>query len=218
MNCPLCDQSPADPFCEDRRREYLRCPECQLVFVPSRYHLDPAAERAEYEQHENDPESPGYRAFLGRLAGPLMQRLAPGARGLDFGCGPGPALAAMLTEAGFEVATYDPFFRPDASALDSQYDFITATEVVEHLCRPGRVLQSLWSMLTPGGWLGVMTKLVLDRSAFMGWHYKNDPTHVVFFSCETWRWWASQQGAALTFVGSDVILLKREPRCPGRLR
>jgi SAM-dependent methyltransferase len=216
MDCPLCELSPANPFYEDRHRAYLRCPRCQLVFVPPRYFLDSAAERAEYELHENDPEDAGYRRFLGRLAGPLAQRLAPGARGLDFGCGPGPALAVMLSEAGFEVATYDPFFRPDRSALEHRYDFITATEVVEHLHRPGTVLQSLWSMLAPGGWLGVMTKLVRDRAAFGRWHYKNDPTHVAFFSRQTWLWWAQRHGADLEFVGCDVILLKREPRYCGR--
>ena len=185
MDCPLCGLSPAVPFCEDRRRAYLRCPGCRLVFVPPWFFLDPAAERAEYELHENNPGDPGYRRFLGRLAEPLVKRLAPGARGLDFGCGPGPALPAMLREAGCEVTTYDPLFRPDASVLDARYDFITATEVVEHLHRPGQVLQSLWDMLEPGGWLGIMTKLVLDRSAFVRWHYKDDPTHVVFFSRET---------------------------------
>ena len=42
--------------------------------------------------------------FLGRLAEPLVERLDPGASGLDFGCGPGPALAAMLTRRGYTVA------------------------------------------------------------------------------------------------------------------
>ena len=59
----------------------------------------------------------GYRRFLSKLADPLMARLAPGARGLDYGCGPGPALAAMLREAGHEVALYDPFFAPDPAPL-----------------------------------------------------------------------------------------------------
>jgi hypothetical protein len=51
-------------FHRDQRREYLRCGRCRLVFVPPSDFLDPAAERAEYERHENDPDDPGYRAFL----------------------------------------------------------------------------------------------------------------------------------------------------------
>ena len=75
--------------------------------------------------------------------------------------------------------------------------------------RPGEELARLWSLLRPGGWLGVMTKLVRDRDAFARWHYKNDPTHIVFFSITTWRWWAVQAGAALTFIGDDVMLLQK---------
>ena len=62
-------------------------------------------------------------------------------------------------------------------------------------------------MLRPGGCLGVMTKLVRDREAFAHWHYKNDPTHVCFFSEQTWRWWAGRHDTHAEILGSDVILL-----------
>ncbi len=209
LNCPLCDSAGAVPYCSDRRRPYLQCGECRLVFVPPGYRLDRAAEKAEYDLHRNEVDDPGYRSFLSRLATPMLERLAPGARGLDFGCGPGPALAHMLREAGMEVALYDSFYRPDEAVLADRYDFICATEVVEHLHHPGRELARLWSLLHSGGCLGVMTKLVRDRDAFAGWHYKNDPTHVCFFSADTWRWWARDRGAALEIIGADVILLEK---------
>lgn len=209
VDCPLCQTAGAKSYHSDRRREYLQCPVCMLVFVPPRYFLAPGAERAEYELHENDPGDPGYRRFLSRLVEPLAQRLATGACGLDFGCGPGPALAAMMRERGFEVALYDPFFFPDRAPLSRRWNFIAATEVVEHLHRPGDELAALWDMLQPGGILGVMTKLVLGPEAFARWHYKNDPTHVAFFSRATWSWWAERRGAGLEFIGDDVILLQR---------
>jgi hypothetical protein len=53
-----------------------------------------------------------------------------------------------------------------------------------------------------------MTKLVRDQAAFASWHYKNDPTHVCFYSEETWRWWARQHGASVEIIGADVILLQ----------
>jgi SAM-dependent methyltransferase len=207
MHCPLCAGEATVPFHEDRRRPYLRCGDCALVFVPPAWHLDRQAERAEYDLHRNRVDDPAYRAFLSRLAQPLAARLARGARGLDFGCGPAPALACMLREAGFEVRLYDSFYRPDPGALQGHYDFICTTEVVEHLHRPGRELARLWALLDPGGWLGVMTKLVRSPGAFAAWHYKNDPTHVCFFSEETWQWWARKRGACLEIIGADVILL-----------
>lgn len=212
LHCPLCAAGDCASFHRDSRREYLRCRRCALVFVPPAYRLGAVAERAEYDLHRNHVDDPGYRRFLARLAEPLLARLPPASQGLDFGCGPGPALAAMLAEAGHRVALYDPFYAPDTGVLTGPYDFITATEVVEHLHRPGEELSCLWAMLAPGGVLGVMTKLVRDREAFAGWHYKNDPTHVCFFSDATWQWWAEQVGAVLDRFGADVILLgKAQP-------
>lgn len=209
MHCPLCAGLAISPYFEDRRRPYLRCDTCALVFVPPEAYLDRRAERAEYDLHQNSVDDAGYRTFLSRLAQPLSTRLAPGARGLDFGCGPAPALAHMLTETGFTVDLYDSYYVPDKSVLRASYDFICATEVVEHLHRPGDELARLWALLEAGGWLGIMTKLVRDRTAFASWHYKNDPTHVCFFSRRTWQWWAREQGAALEIIGADVILLER---------
>ncbi len=209
MQCPLCGAPDAEFFHRDSRREYLRCGACRLVYVPPRFFLDLEAERAEYSLHENNPDDAGYRQFLARLATPLLERLPARARGLDFGCGPGPALATMFREAGHEVFQYDPFFYPDRTPLSRRYDFITATEVVEHLHRPGEELERLWALLRPGGWLGIMTKLVIDAEAFASWHYKNDPTHVGFFCNDTWHWWGDCRQSAPEFVGSDVILLQR---------
>lgn len=208
-HCPLCGFDDVLGFSQDARRNYLRCQQCLLVFVPAEYRLSRELERSEYDRHENIVDDPGYRQFLGRLFEPLVARLPAGARGLDFGCGPGPALAHMLEEAGFQVQLYDSFYQPDQSALAGSYDFICATEVVEHLHKPGMELSRLWGLLHPNGVLGMMTKLVIDAQAFSGWHYKNDPTHVCFFSRETWQWWAREHDAELTFVGADVMLLSK---------
>lgn len=207
--CRLCGAGQVALFWQDRRRDYYCCGRCRLVFVPPGQLPSPAAEKAEYDLHRNDPDDPGYRRFLSRLFEPLQARLAAGSDGLDFGCGPGPALSAMLAEAGHSVAVFDGFYAPDRSVLTRRYDFITATEVVEHLHRPGEELRRLWAMLRPGGVLGLMTKLVLDREAFSRWHYKNDPTHVSFFSRETFAWLAGELDAGLELIGNDVILLTR---------
>ena len=162
-----------------------------------------------YELHDNRIDDPGYRRFLARLADPLLQRLTPQSRGLDFGCGPVPLLAAMLEEHGHRVALHDSFFHPRPQLLEGRYDFITASEVVEHLHAPGRTLDSLWACLRPGGWLAIMTKLVIDADAFARWHYIRDPTHVCFFSRATWRWWAARAATEAHFRGGDVILLRK---------
>ncbi|MGZ0165972.1 MAG: class I SAM-dependent methyltransferase [Planctomycetales bacterium] len=208
-SCPLCSSQEISDFHKDRSREYLRCETCRLIFVPREYHVSPADEKAEYDLHENSPDDPGYRKFLGRLFEPINDRLAAGSSGLDFGSGPGPTLSVMFEEVGHNVSIYDPFYSPDETPLSRQYDFVTASEVVEHFRNPAETLQRLWSCVKPGGLLGIMTKLALDKASFANWHYKNDPTHVSFFSRETFNWLAELWRARLTVVGSDVILFAK---------
>lgn len=206
--CPLCLEAHGSLFHRDTR-DFYRCTTCFLVFVPPSFFLSPEEEKAEYDKHQNSPRDLGYRRFLSRLLEPLAERLAPGSRGLDFGSGPGPTLSVLFEEAGHHQRIYDPFYAPDPAPLSDRYDFITASEVVEHLHHPRRELDLLWSLLHPGGWLGIMTKRVLDQQAFARWHYKADPTHICFFSLETFRWLAELWGAELSVVGKDVVLLRK---------
>lgn len=204
--CPLCGHDASRLYHRDAMREYNRCPVCQLVFVPPRFHLSPAAEKAVYDMHENSPEDLGYRRFLSRLYQPLVSQLEPSSRGLDFGSGPGPTLSVMFEEAGHSVALFDPYYAPNESVLSGSYDFVTASEVVEHLCTPSHDLTRMWNCVRSGGWLGIMTKRVISQTAFETWHYKNDPTHVSFFSDFTFEWLADRWEAELSFPGPDVVL------------
>jgi hypothetical protein len=212
--CPLCGQTNSVPYHRDRTREYLNCRTCKLVFVPSTYHLSTLEEKAYYDLHENQPDDPGYRGFLDRLFKPLNTRLPPRSLGLDYGCGLGPTLSKMFEEAGHTVALYDPYYAPDDTVLSAPYDFITLSEVAEHMADPGRGLDRLWTSLNPGGWLGIMTKRVQDQDAFKTWHYITDPTHICFFSEATFHWitgrWAQMGSpATLSIVGKDVVLIQK---------
>jgi SAM-dependent methyltransferase len=213
--CPLCSCSGTTFFFEDRHRSYLQCTNCSLIFVPPEHHFATQAEKATYDLHENSPDDPGYRRFLSRLTTPLLALLRPGLKGLDFGCGPGPALAAMLTEQGYAMDLYDPFYHDDPLVFTRQYDFICATEVVEHLRNPGREFERLFSMLRPGGVLGIMTKLAAGRERFADWHYIRDLTHICFYGQATFTYIAEKYGAELDLIGSDVVLLHKKwsPPC-----
>ncbi|EAR55305.1 methyltransferase-related protein [Photobacterium sp. SKA34] len=208
--CPLCHSEQHGVFVEDKNRCYFRCQQCALIFADPEAQLSSEQEKAVYDQHQNNPEDMGYRQFLGRLAIPLVERLLAGPLdGLDFGSGPGPTLSIMLDEMGYNMAIYDPYFAPDPSVLTRQYDFVTCTEAIEHFNQPAKEWGLLLSMIKPGGWLGLMTKLATDAEAFTRWHYKNDPTHVSFFSRDTFRFLAQRDGLEVEFVGNDVILLRK---------
>jgi hypothetical protein len=136
----------------------------------------------------------------------LEKCLEKGSSGLDFGSGPGPTLSVMFQEAGHNVNLYDIFYAPDASVFDQKYDFVTTSEVVEHLNDPKEELHRLWQCIKPQGYLGIMTKLVIDRESFARWHYKNEPTHIRFYSQATFRWLAGLWGAQVAFIDNDVMI------------
>ena len=209
LGCPLCAAPATDVFALAEGRLYHRCDRCLLTFLAPAGRPDRATELATYQQHRNDPGDPRYRAFLARLTEPLLDHLRPGMVGLDFGCGPGPTIRPMLAERGLEVIDYDPLFRPDRAALARRYDFITCSEAIEHFFEPGRELARLEGLLRPGGWLGVMTRMLTDDAGFARWWYRRDPTHVAFFRRETMTWIARRFGWRATFPGPDVALFHK---------
>jgi SAM-dependent methyltransferase len=206
--CPVC-RAPSLPLLRVDGRDYWRCPHCEARFLDPRQLPSAEVERAHYLLHENDPADLRYRRFLARLADPLLARLMPASSGLDYGCGPGPALAAMLEEEGHTVALYDPFFHPDEAALRRSYDFVTCSEVLEHFHRPALELDHLDSLLRPGGWLAVMTCFQTDDARFAAWHYRRDPTHVVFWRAATFEAVAALRGWQCLIPCKDVALLRK---------
>lgn len=210
MLCPVCENASCRFFVKAGERYYWRCRVCQATFLDPAQ-LPPAeTEIAQYLLHQNDPQDEGYRGFLNRLAGPLLRRLPAAQRGMDYGCGPGPALAAMLREAGHSVALFDPFFAPDRDVLSRSYDFITCTEVAEHFHRPSYEFRKLDGLLKPGGWLGLMTAFQADDARFFHWYYRRDPTHVVFYREETLLHLARRHGWRCEFPAPDVALMNKQ--------
>ena len=209
MLCPLCSGSESKAYYQDNKRTYRLCLRCALIFVPDTHYLTPSEEKAQYDLHQNHPQDLAYRKFLSQLFKPLTRKIPAPAAGLDYGSGPGPTLSVMLEEAGYDMRIYDIFYAPEPQVLERHYDFISCTEVVEHLHQPGRVITDLFARLRPGGWLGIMTRLTSSRSAFIAGHYHMDPTHVCFFSRESFDYLAEKLEAHLEFVSDQVILLQK---------
>jgi 2-polyprenyl-3-methyl-5-hydroxy-6-metoxy-1,4-benzoquinol methylase len=209
--CPLCDCEVCWFFHGDNVREYLCCRRCGLVFVPQVFQLNRREEKAVYDLHENGVNDIGYRKYLARLSTPLLHRLGTAPRhGLDFGCGPGPALAAMLAEHGHTVELYDPFYFDNPAVLAAKYDFVCATEVVEHFRDPKMSFSLMFNILANLGILAVMTGRIRDQESFKRWHYIRDPTHVSFYSEKTFAYLAEKNRAELEFVSSDVVFFVKQ--------
>ena len=208
--CPLCNTQKAELHHTDIKRSYWKCSECDLIFVPSEFHLSSEQEKAVYDQHENSPHDQGYRKFLSRAWLPLREKLTPGEHGLDFGCGPGPTLSLMAGEDGYPCTIFDLYFANSPEVLiENHYDFITSTEVIEHIAAPKTILSQLLGMLKSRGHLCLMTKRHHPEQNFSKWHYILDPTHISFYSETTFQWIAQHFRCSVEFPAPDVAILRK---------
>ena len=206
--CPLCEAKCSSLFHQDRLRTYLRCLNCLLVYVPPVYHLNSEDEKKRYDLHRNNPDDVNYRQFLSKLVVPMAPLLPSGGCGLDFGSGPGPTLSKMFAELGFSMQIFDPFYANNQARLLDTYDFITCTETMEHFKNPKCEWELLLKLVRAGGWLGIMTSLLETQITFSSWYYKNDSTHICFYSRKTFNWLATKYKLNVYFYGHSVILLR----------
>lgn len=206
--CPLCARHQSAEFLTDKGRVFYSCATCRLIYLDPAQRLSAADEAERYRQHNNDPEDARYIQFLRRLADPLLPLLPPAARGLDFGCGPARAMQQIFADSGHHMVSYDPLFFPDSAPLNNKYDFITCSEVAEHLHQPGEVFRKLGQLLRPGGHLAVMTRFHSVTESFEKWWYRRDPTHVCFYDEATLRWVARQHDWLVTFPVPNVAIFQ----------
>jgi SAM-dependent methyltransferase len=189
-------------------RDFWHCGLCDLVFVAASARLPYEEEIARYRNHRNDERDAAYLDFLSRLARPVIERTPVGARGVDYGSGPSPALAQIMERSGRPTLAYDPAFRPDVRLQEGIYDFITCSEVLEHVHEPMALLERFRVLVKPGGIIGIMTSW-RDRSVPFGdWYYQRDPTHVCFYSEATMRWIAERFGWELEIPVANVVILR----------
>lgn len=207
--CPLCLSENTPLFYSADPPNYFHCTNCDLVFQDPDQLPDPAAEKGRYDQHENDSRSPGYQAFLKQLSEPMLARLRPASFGLDFGSGPNPVLRDIVEAQGHTLVLYDPFYSPNQEVFDRDYDFILASEVLEHLHFPRKDLTCLWTCLKPGGMLGIMTGMRTKDINFANWYYIRDPTHVIFFSKKTLEWLRNHWGARIIYNKANVTIYRK---------
>jgi len=210
LKCILCGSAAAFPldFVKPAKRIFLRCPQCDLIFVPENHHLSPDQEFSRYKMHRNTLSNEGYVGmFLEKIA--MLHQYCPHVKSvLDYGCGPAPVLAELLMREGFSCDIYDPFFFPVVP--EGSYDLVISTEVFEHLRDIRHELHKICRLIKHGGYLAVMTSLHDVVSDFENWWYASDPTHICFFSAITFEWLAEEFGFEIVFRDNkNFIILQK---------
>jgi hypothetical protein len=209
ITCPLCATA-SELYHTSKTARYYACPQCGGIFMDPANHPAPDTERLRYLQHNNDINEPGYRNFVMPLVTAIEENYDKNARGLDFGSGPAPSASAILKEKGYGITLYDPYFAPDKSPLENKYDYIICCEVIEHFREPAKEFALLKSLLNPGpgSALFCMTCLQTKETDFKNWHYRNDITHLFFYSVETLEWIRGNFGFGSRIIDGRLVTLR----------
>jgi SAM-dependent methyltransferase len=209
MQCPLCTDN-TDTALTCQQKKYYHCSQCDLIFLDPKQRPTSKEEKARYLAHNNTIVDKGYVNYLEHF---LHQGVDPFiARGmaLDFGCGPGPVLQMLLQQRGFSTDINDPFFAPEKPPAHKKYDLITCTEVLEHVFQPAKTWRYFAQHLRPGGYLAVMTCFHPGQKNFGRWWYRQDFTHVCFYSRLTFAWVAANHPFQEKFTDNQrIVVLKR---------
>jgi len=210
VNCTLCGG--IDLMLIDVSEDtcyYHHCQTCNLIFMDPRFHLSKEMEQSRYLFHDNGLENSGYVDFLNRAIQPCLPLLNHNMIGLDYGCGPVPTLSKLLAIQGIVCYDYDPLF--DFSHPHTSYDFIFATECVEHFYSPQKEFLSITNLLKQGGYLTIMTDQWESIDKFKNWYYRRDQTHVAFFHKTTFFYLCEQYGYVAEYSdGNRVVILRKK--------
>ena len=207
--CPLCQNSSltlSPPL-----NNLKLCSVCGLAFKETSTHLTHAEERKRYLLHQNHLMEDGYKKYLQQLVNPALELGPEPLRALDYGCGPFPALSLILREKSIVCENYDPYFFPHQVGLESKFDLIFCSEVVEHFRNPALEWQKLIQLLSPHGRLAVMTKFhpfTEDPATHKQWWYATDPTHLCFYNDHTWTWLSNTHPLKIEYQSNPVIILR----------
>ncbi|MCD4824297.1 MAG: class I SAM-dependent methyltransferase [Phycisphaerae bacterium] len=133
-----------------------RCSRCRSIHADGEVDLDAYYKYYPFFAQKLDwALKMGYRGLLWRLKRAGLTREH---RILDYGCGSG-LLVKFLVQRGYKATGYDPYSddHGDPAALDGEYDFLIAQDVVEHAPEPLAILKTLDSLTSPGGTIVVGT-------------------------------------------------------------
>lgn len=207
-NCLLC-KAPSSYGTTSNKRTYFKCSNCACMYLKENDRLNEKDERKRYLEHNNDVTDKRYQKFVSPITDYIIKKYTLESLGLDYGAGTGPVISSMLNEKGFNLNIYDPYFHNNKKHLEQEYDYIVCCEVIEHFYKPKNEFQQLKNLLKKGGELICKTDLYGDDIDFNNWYYKNDPTHVFFYSKQTFQWIKQHIGFNKVSIEGRLIILEK---------
>lgn len=204
--CPLCNGE-GTKIHHSRNRDYYSCTNCTGVFVGSTAFLTPTEEKKRYDNHSDDITQQGYQNFVSPCVLAVQNSFTDKHKGLDFGCGRSEIVAKLLQQKNYDIVGYDPYYKNNLAVFTQQYDYITSCEVIEHFNNPAKEFERLKSLLLPNAKLILQTNILQATIDFGTWWYKNDPTHVFFYTPECFQFIQQHFGFSKLEIDKNLIIL-----------
>ena len=176
-------------------KKYHFCSNCNSVFLDSEFYLTSENQKDRYLLHNNTLEDAGYKKYLEKFFDEVISfAKSKNHTYLDYGSGPNPCLVELVKQkySDFEqIDAWDLFFTKDFTPKEDFYSLITCLEVAEHFENPIESFLHIKSLLKKDGLLAVQTQIFYPEDdfektskKFATWWYKEDTTHVTFYSKE----------------------------------
>jgi len=214
IKCKICNSKNLK-IIDDKKvnNVYYHCQECDFVFEQEEKLVSNEIELKVYQGHNNTIENVGYVNMFNKFMVKTVDKYCKDKKNvLEFGSGPGPVLAELLKQKGYEVDIYDPYFSPEKVFEGKKYDIITSTEVFEHFNDPLKEIGLLKKILKKDGYLCIMTRFhPKDEEEFKNWWYRRDLTHISFYTPKTFKYIANKFDLEIIFYDDrDICVFKNK--------
>ena len=194
---------------------------CGGFFVSRECFLSVQKQKERYLLHDNSLANAGYRSFLKDFADTALNQSrallgAPPATIFDYGCGNGALIELLQTNkkdfllpADTEIRGWDPLFAPAAQPFPGGADLVLCLEVAEHFENPAEGFAGLSRACKRGGVLAVRTLFAPETEReFKSWWYKEDPTHVSFYTQKALTLCAKDAGFELCGIYNNCSIFR----------
>jgi len=207
MNCRLCESTDCSFFISDKKRDFILCNTCALLFVPEKDLVTIHSEKERYALHNNTADNEVYVTYLKEFTREIERVPVSNPRVLDFGSGQDKVLTHILRESGYNCYAYDPLYEIGREHLSEKFDVIILCEVVEHLRDIRKELGLIRKLLKQKGYGIIRTELYEDRDMFADWWYVKDITHINFFSLYTMEKLADLIGKGIFYTNRKNVVI-----------